>query len=227
MKLLLLFLPLSLLADSVDHLRGEEVPASEVEGLPPGQQRMTFKPPQLSDEEERSPHIPAYLACDACTAIATQVELALWRTQKSAGMKNRLKHWQVIEVLEEACQINSYKDYGLTDHNGKHRLRGPGLDEKIGQGGVSAMGGKWPVRLSTICESIIGDFEDAEMEVYNRWQSKQPLQEFLCKNEDSPELSRCVRPEEQPENLVRNEIEEMLKNVPPKPKTKSQAKEEL
>ena len=26
---------------------------------------------------------------------------------------------------------------------------------------------------------------------------------------------------------VRNEIEEMLKNVPPKPKTKSQAKEEL
>ena len=61
-----------------------------------------------------------------------------------------------------------------------------------------------------------------------------------------------MRPEEQPENLVkkehmekmncekftfltdpsmmskvRNEIEEMLKNVPPKPKTKSQAKEEL
>ena len=28
-----------------------KVPASEVEGLPPGQQRMTFKPPQLSDEE--------------------------------------------------------------------------------------------------------------------------------------------------------------------------------
>ena len=39
------------------------------------------------------------------------------------------------------------RDYGLTDHNGKHRLRGPGLDEKIGQGGVSAMGGKWPVDI--------------------------------------------------------------------------------
>ena len=82
MKLLLL-LPLSLLADSVDHLRGEEVsdlsdlhcnpspifgcilknpmlrilnpqpkvPGSQVEGLPPGSTRMTFKPPQLSDEE--------------------------------------------------------------------------------------------------------------------------------------------------------------------------------
>ena len=94
MKLLLL-LPLSLLADSVDHLkreevldihqfgsqdvkncnspspRGEEVldinqfcsqdvnhcnspskvPGSQVEGLPPGGKRMTFKPPQLSDEE--------------------------------------------------------------------------------------------------------------------------------------------------------------------------------
>ena len=65
MKLLLL-LPLSLLADSVDHLRGEEVldlskmsivtsfpqvSGSQVEGLPPGSTRMTFKPPQLSDEE--------------------------------------------------------------------------------------------------------------------------------------------------------------------------------
>ena len=39
------------------------------------------------------------------------------------------------------------REYGLTDHNGKHRLRGPGLDEKIGQGGVSAMGGKWPVNF--------------------------------------------------------------------------------
>ena len=39
------------------------------------------------------------------------------------------------------------REYGLTDHNGKHRLRGPGLDEKIGQGGVSAMGGKWPVNI--------------------------------------------------------------------------------
>ena len=70
MKLLLL-LPLSLLADSVDHLKGDEVsdinqfcsqdvnhcnspskvPGSQVEGLPPGGKRMTFKPPQLSDEE--------------------------------------------------------------------------------------------------------------------------------------------------------------------------------
>ena len=91
MKLLLL-LPLSLLADSVDHLRGEEVsdlskmsivspqpkfgcilknpmlrilnpplpkvPGSEVEGLPPGSTRMSFKPPQLSDEEVKNSIVP-------------------------------------------------------------------------------------------------------------------------------------------------------------------------
>ena len=39
----------------------------------------------------------------------------------------------------------AFREYGLTDHAGVHRLRGPGLDEKIGQGGVSAMGEKWPV----------------------------------------------------------------------------------
>merc|ERR1712179_12692 len=217
---LLLFLPISLLADSVDHLRGDEVHGSQVESLPPGQRMMSFKPPQLSDEEERSPHIPAYLACDACMAIATQIELSLWVHQKQAGAKKRLKHWQVIEALEEACEIKSYELYGLTDHEGVHRLRGPGLDEKIGQGGVSHMGGKWPGRLATTCEAILGEFEDAEMEVYNRWQKEEPLLEFLCKNQDSSELSRCVRPEEQPEKLVRDEIEDMLKTMedekPPK-----------
>ena len=43
----------------------------------------------------------------------------------------------------------------MTDHAGKHRLRGPGLDEKIGQGGVSAMGGKWPVIIIIINNNII------------------------------------------------------------------------
>ena len=48
--------------------------------------------------------------------------------------------WETMSFTRYA-----FREYGLTDHAGVHRLRGPGLDEKIGQGGVSAMGGKWPV----------------------------------------------------------------------------------
>ena len=65
--------------------------------------------------------------------------------------------------------------------------------------------------------------------MYNRWQKEEQLQDFLCKNQDrfkslqklehlkscgpdfddncwifSSELSRCVKPEEQPEKLVNN-----------------------
>ena len=146
MKLLLLFLPSSLLADSVDHLRGEEVNSSRkfpyialVSGSTKGEYTILplnlalyslsnprCLPLKLKDchqasrgwlsnhhssamkrweliyslsaqyishqlkktcstwnfvscncEKERSPHIPAYLACDACTAIATQVSLKM------------------------------------------------------------------------------------------------------------------------------------------------------
>ena len=36
---------------------------------------MKFSPPRLSDEEERSPHMPDYLLCDGCVAVATQLQL--------------------------------------------------------------------------------------------------------------------------------------------------------
>ena len=52
-----------------------------------------------------------------------------------------------IPIIFPGNMVCFPREYGLTDHNGKHRLRGPGLDEKIGQGGVSAMGGKWPVNI--------------------------------------------------------------------------------
>ena len=70
--------------DELDHLRGEEVPATKVQGLPKGMKKLSFTPPQLSDEEvnshkgtvypqEYSPHLPSYLACDACLAVAAEV----------------------------------------------------------------------------------------------------------------------------------------------------------
>ena len=66
--------------------------------------------------------------------------------------------------LNEIFTHHFPRDYGLTDHNGKHRLRGPGLDEKIGQGGVSAMGGKWPVNIFQGFSDVGSNFSLASLD---------------------------------------------------------------
>ena len=68
---------------------------------------MKFSPPLLSDEEERSPHMPDYLLCDSCVAVTTQVQLAFLRAHRHTA--NRLRHWDVIETLEEPCQYKTFE----------------------------------------------------------------------------------------------------------------------
>ena len=79
-----------------------------------------------------------------------------------------------------------FREYGITDHENKHRLKGPGLDPTVGTGGVSHMGGKWPTRLSVMCLEITGEFEDQEMELYRMWKTEEnnQLGEFLCRNSE-------------------------------------------
>ena len=79
-----------------------------------------------------------------------------------------------------------FRKYGITDHENKHRLKGPGLDPTVGTGGVSHMGGKWPTRLAVMCLEITGEFEDQEMELYRTWKTEEnnQLGEFLCRNSD-------------------------------------------
>ena len=38
-------------------------------------EKMSFKSPELTDEEQYSSHLPSNLKCDACTAISYQVRI--------------------------------------------------------------------------------------------------------------------------------------------------------
>ena len=38
-------------------------------------EKMSFKSPELTDEEQYSSHLPSNLKCDACTAISYQVSI--------------------------------------------------------------------------------------------------------------------------------------------------------
>ena len=90
-------------------------------------------------------------------------------------------------MCEDDLSADYCREYGVTDHEGRHRLKGPGLDPEVGKGGVSHMGGKWPARLAIICQEIAGVFEDSEMELYNQWreEAQDQLVKFLCLNERS------------------------------------------
>ena len=70
---------------------------------------MKFKPPRLSDEEERSGHMPDYLLCDGCVAVTTQLQLALHSAHRHIGLTNNLKSWDIIETLEETCQYKTFE----------------------------------------------------------------------------------------------------------------------
>lgn len=87
---------------------------------------------------------------------------------------------------DDLCHhTHNSREYGVTDHQDKHRLKGPGLDPEVGKGGVSHMGGKWPARLAVMCEQIAGEFEDSELELYSQWREldQHQLVEYLCLNE--------------------------------------------
>merc|ERR1719232_1203778 len=83
----------------MEHLEPGDVGSDSVRGVPPEleERQMRFSPPQLSDEEERSPHLPEYLLCDGCIAVATQLDLAFRGAHKHVPMTRDLAHWDVIE----------------------------------------------------------------------------------------------------------------------------------
>ena len=41
----------------------------------------------------RSPHMPAYLQCDGCVAVATQLNQALHVAHRHVPRDRHLKHW--------------------------------------------------------------------------------------------------------------------------------------
>ena len=75
------------------------------------------------------------------------------------------------------------------------------------------MGGKWPGRLANICAETVGVYEDHEMELYLRWKSlRDEFVTHLCFNDARPEFASCRDPEQQGE-LVRDEINDMIRSM--------------
>jgi len=143
----------------------------------------TLKLPDPNTEEGSSPHTPSELRCDACRIIAHLLFEAFNRTSH-----RKLSESDVLEVAESVCH-SKFDRYGITEINGRPRLKGPGL-ETDGIPGVTRAGGKWPFRLHQTCENYVGDLGEEEIyEQFLRSKSKSEFSAYMC--EQSGDLAVC------------------------------------
>ncbi|NXA51760.1 MZB1 protein, partial [Nothocercus julius] len=121
--------------------------AEESCGGPPAPARSAFAP-RLSAEEAHSAHMPEHLRCDACRAIAFQIQEHLGKAEakRSPGRKAgaELRESEYTEVLEKSC-TQSWDGYGVMEVEGVKRLTGPGLPSQEPMTVVMS-GGPWPGR---------------------------------------------------------------------------------
>ncbi|NXU49802.1 MZB1 protein, partial [Turnix velox] len=155
---------------------------AEVCGDPPAR---SVPAPRLSPEERLSPHMPQSLLCDACHAIAFQIEEQLSRAERKVG-KKLLSESDLVEVLERTCS-NSWESYGVQELDGEKRLVGPGLPTQ-GTMTVMVTGGPWPSRLSKMCHSYVGEQGETELYETHR-QGSGTLRDLLCHGDKGP----CAR----------------------------------
>ncbi|NWH67930.1 MZB1 protein, partial [Geococcyx californianus] len=152
--------------------------AEEMCGGPPA----AIPAPQLSTEERLSPHMPEALRCDACHAIAFQIEEQLRRAEEKVG-RRALSESDYIEVLERSCS-QGWESYGVQELDGEKHLAGPGLPRQQPMT-VMVRGGPWPSRLAKLCHSYVG--EQGEEQLYRAHRrGAAALRDLLCHSEKGP-----------------------------------------
>ncbi|NXT90938.1 MZB1 protein, partial [Anhinga rufa] len=153
--------------------------AKDMCGGPPRAPSHSIPAPRLSPEEQLSPHMPESLRCDACHAIAFQIEEQLRRAEGKVGRK-ALSESDYVEVLERSCS-QGWESYGVQELDGEKRLAGPGLPRQEPMT-VMVMGGPWPSRLSKMCHGYVGERGEAQIYGAHR-QGPAALRELLCHGE--------------------------------------------
>ncbi|NWX28368.1 MZB1 protein, partial [Notiomystis cincta] len=174
--------------------------AEGVCGDPPGPLSQSASAPRLSPEERLSPHMPGSLRCDACHAIASQIEEQLSKAERKVS-KKVLKESDYIEVLERTCS-QEWESYGVLELDGEKRLSGPGLPRQQLLS-VMVTGGPWPSRLSKLCHGYVGEQGEAQIYEAHR-RGPTALRQLLCHGDKGPCAGRKDRPD--PPKALQNEL---------------------
>ncbi|XP_076453461.1 marginal zone B- and B1-cell-specific protein-like [Babylonia areolata] len=161
----------------------EDPDEGETTVLPPGMQKLSFKPANLTEEDHHSLHMPSDLMCDGCRVVAHIVAKRLNRIQSRYKEGHRLLESDVIDILDNACRDeDSFNEYGVKEVKGKKRLSGEGLETKD-EAGMMQGGGKWPHRLQQMCEQYVGNLGDEV--IYEEFLVNGSLENLFCYSEEN------------------------------------------
>jgi hypothetical protein len=162
-----------------------------------GLTKVSFKTPDLTDEESYSLFLPESMKCDACQAIAYQLYKKFTDfNAKNKQFKYKLPESEVIDLIESVCSWQTFEHYGLKEVDGVNKLTGDGLEANNAHG-VTSGGGKWPSRLQHMCGSYVEEFSESEIyDLYlNDPKSLKSLVNHLCRGEGVlGECSKAIQP---------------------------------
>ena len=142
-----------------------------------------FHMPKLNEEDERSLHFPRdnyLMKCDACSAIAYQIEKALkeaeamYKECREGG--EPLRESVMLDTFDQVCKAKFWdKAYGVKPwkRDGKTlRISGPGSDPSVTQQRDMRSGGaRWGLRFRSRCGVLVGD-AGGEYDVYDMYREK-------------------------------------------------------
>ncbi len=77
--------------------------------MKPGEKKMTFKPPQLTEAEEKEVFLPDSMKCDGCQAVATQWNRTFARAHLHKTGEWRLDEGEVMMMMGKStrkCQAD-------------------------------------------------------------------------------------------------------------------------
>lgn len=167
------------------------------DGTPDGTQKMTFKPPNVSDEEKHSNFMPEQLKCDACRIVAYQLYINFKQFNKAhKNYKNNLPESEILDIVDGVCNDKeTFNTYGIKEVKGVNRLSGAGLETQDAPGMLSG-GGKWPGRLMNMCSSFVEELGEEQLyEIYRQDPSdNKAFEKSLCKGNGI--FGECVKKQE-------------------------------
>ncbi|XP_077999365.1 marginal zone B- and B1-cell-specific protein-like [Glandiceps talaboti] len=166
----------------------------------PNSGKLSFKTPDLSDEEAHSQHLPPELKCDACRILAYTMKEKFDAAHKKRPSLKKLPESEVIDMLETVCNAE-WENIGLKEIDGVKRLSGPGLDTKDVPG-VMQGGGKWPHRINQQCGYFVG--EHGEDVIYDNYhENPKKFEKWLCYGADGD----CAVKEKKGKKAKKNKTE--------------------
>ncbi|KAI0233720.1 hypothetical protein LSAT2_016052 [Lamellibrachia satsuma] len=123
-------------------------------------------------------------------AITERVENIVGSVHKM--YKYSLPESEILDLAEKICDSKTYESYGLKLVDDKKRLTGPGTEVE-NRPGVMQGGGKWPIRMSDMCNTYMENIGETEIyEEYKRnKKSRSGFVNYLCYG--SGVLGKCSK----------------------------------